>query len=148
MATKGISREEARDIQPFQLSALARYRPYYLAGWMAEEYSIAMDAAMEQCKAEFERRQQNEVQRFLPGDTSSGLSVQTEFDVGGSDLILLPVHVLSYRYHDTLYHFLVNGQTGKVVGTKPVSAARITTAIVVALLMIAIIVVTVLLLNR
>ena len=147
-ATKGISREEARDIQPFQLSALARYRPYYLAGWMAEEYSIAMDAAMEQCKAEFERRQQNEVQRFLPGDTSSGLSVQTEFDVGGSDLILLPVHVLSYRYHDTLYHFLVNGQTGKVVGTKPVSAARITTAIVVALLMIAIIVVTVLLLNR
>jgi hypothetical protein len=147
-ASKGISHAEARDIQPFQLSALARYRPYFLAGWMAEEYSISMDLALEQCKAEFERRQQNEVHRFLPGDTSSGLSVSTQFEVGGSDLILLPVHVLSYRYRDKLYHFLVNGQTGKVVGTKPVSAARVTTAVLAAVLFIFALFVLLLLLSR
>lgn len=146
-ATKGISLAEARDIQPFQLSALARYRPYFLAGWMAEEYSIPLDDALVQCKAEFERRQQNEIHRFLPGDTSSGLSVSTQFEVGGSDLILLPVHVLSYRYQDKVFHFLVNGQTGKVVGTKPASAARITTAIVVAVAIIAAIIIAIALLN-
>lgn len=147
-ATKGISMAEARDIQPFQLSALARYRPYFLAGWMAEEYSIDMEAAMQQCQAEFERRQQHEVQRFLPGDTSSGLSVKTQFSVGGSDLILLPVHVLSYRYRDKLYHFLVNGQTGKVVGTKPISAARVTSVVVAVTLLILIAIAVLLLLNR
>lgn len=147
-ATKGISHAEARAIQPFQLSALARYRPFYLAGWMAEEYSIPMDAAIEQCKAEFQRREQNEIQRFLPGDTSSGLNVSTQFDVTGSDLILLPVHVLSYRYRDRVFHFLVNGQTGKVVGEKPYSASRITTAVVIGIALIALLILAVMLLSR
>ena len=34
------------------------------------------------------------------------------------DLILLPVYLLSYRYRDKLYRFLLNGQTGKAAGDK------------------------------
>lgn len=139
-ATQGISYEEARAIQPYQLSALTRYRPYFLAGWMAEEYSIAMDVAIEQSKAEFQQRQQREILRFLPGDTSSGLSVNTEFEVTGSDLVLLPVHVLSYRYQDRVFRFLVNGQTGKVVGEKPYSTKRITALVIVLLVFIALLI--------
>lgn len=125
-ATQGISPAEAKAIQPYQLSAMSRYRPYFLAGWMAEEYSVSMDTAMEQSKAEFRRRQEAEVARFLPGDTHSGVNVTTRLDVNGSDLVLLPVHVLSYRYRDRVFRFLVNGQTGKVVGQKPWSGRRIT----------------------
>lgn len=147
-ATKGISHEESRAIQPFQLSALARYRPYYLAGWMSEEYSIDMETAIEQSKAEFQQRQQHEIYRFLPGDTSSGLKVSTQYDVTGSDLILLPVHVLSYRYRDRVFHFLVNGQTGKVVGEKPYSVKRITSAIVIAIALIALLILGIMLLTR
>ncbi len=147
-AATGISHEEARAIQPFQLSALARYRPYYLAGWMAEEYSVAMEAAIEQSKAEFQRREQHEIQQFLPGDTSSGLNVTTQFDVTGSDLILLPVHVLSYRYRERVFHFLVNGQTGKVVGEKPYSATRITTAVVIGVALLALLVIALILFSR
>ncbi|MEZ6137814.1 MAG: zinc ribbon domain-containing protein [Pirellulaceae bacterium] len=139
-ATKGISSEEARSIQPFQLSALARYRPYFLAGWMAEEYSIDMQSAIEQSKQEFRKRQELEVQRFLPGDTSSGLSVSTRFEVSGSDLVLLPVHVLSYRYRDKVFRFLVNGQTGKTVGQKPWSGKRITAVVVAIAVVLAIVV--------
>ena len=41
------------------------------------------------------------------------------------DLILLPVYLLSYRYRNKLYRFLMNGQTGKVAGSKPLSPWRI-----------------------
>ena len=137
-ATKGISNKESHAIQPFQLSALARYRPYYLAGWMAEEQSIDQAAAISLTHTEFSKRQEREVAAFLPGDTHRSLSVQTEFDTHGSDLILLPVHVLSYRYRDRVYRFLVNGQTGKVVGEKPWSTARITSFVIAMVLLLAI----------
>lgn len=135
-ATQGIALAEANAIQPYQLTALSRYRPFYLAGWMAEEYSIDMETAIAKSKKEFRQRQESAVRQFLPGDTYANLSVQTRFEVNGSDLILLPVHVLSYRYRDRVFRFLVNGQTGKIVGQKPVSGKRITVLIVSILLLI------------
>lgn len=147
-ATRGITGKEAQAIQPYQLSSLSRYRPFYLAGWMAEEYSIDMAPAIEQTKAEFQRRQQQEVQNFLPGDTYRNVQVQTRFDVNGSDLVLLPVHVLSYRYRDKVYRFLVNGQTGKVVGEKPVSGKRITLFVLFIVLIIVAIVLAFVFLNQ
>ncbi len=139
-ATQGITAKEASAIQPYQLSALARYRPYFLAGWMAEEYSIAMDAAIELSKAEFRRRQEVAVARFLPGDTHRSVSVKTQLKVNGSDLVLLPVHVLSYRYRDRIFRFLVNGQTGKTIGEKPWSVRRVGGVVAVIVLLIGLLV--------
>ena len=45
-------------------------------------------------------------------------------------LCLLPVYVLSYKYNGKLFRFLLNGQTGKSAGDKPLSWQRITIAIV------------------
>jgi hypothetical protein len=140
---KGISFEESKLVQPYKLSALVRFRPYYLAGWMAEEYSIDRDQAIQQVKDEFRSRQAQEIAYFLPGDTQRNLQVDTDLQVNGSDLILLPVHVLSYRYKDRLFRFLVNGQTGKVIGEKPVSKRRIAglvMSILAALILLAILI--------
>ncbi|MCA9127036.1 MAG: zinc ribbon domain-containing protein [Planctomycetales bacterium] len=147
-ATTSLPPEQARAIQPFSLTELARYRPFYLAGWMAEEYTIGLQQAQLETEQEFSRRQHGEVSRFLPGDTHSNLQVDTKFQLGGSDLILLPVHVLSYRYRDRVFRFLVNGQTGRVVGEKPLSAKRISALVVAILLVIAIAVIAIILLGN
>jgi hypothetical protein len=76
------------------------------------------------------------VAAFLPGDTQRGLSLQTRFSHVNSDLCLLPVYVLSYRYRDRVYRFLLNGQTGKCDGDKPVSAGRITAVVVGGLILL------------
>ena len=76
------------------------------------------------------------LKEFLPGDTYQKLDVQTELNVNGSDLILLPFHVVSYRYHDRVFRFLVNGQTGQVVGQKPWSVRRLVAVVVVSLLVV------------
>ncbi len=147
-ASKGITANESSSIQPFRLSALARYRPYYLAGWMAEEYSIEMDHAIQRTKAEFRSRQESEIASFMPGDTHSGLKVRTDIEVNGSDLILLPVHVLSYRYRDKVYRFLVNGQTGRVAGEKPYSGKRIAALVIFLLIVIAVVILGFVLLSQ
>lgn len=140
--SRGLPQTEALQIGPYNLPALRRYAPYFLAGWACEEYSVAPTEALAQCQQEFYRREQSEVAAFLPGDTHSGLRVTTEFGQVTSDLCLLPVHVLTYRYGGKLFRFLVNGQTGRVTGARPVSWPRILLAVgvvaAVVLLVIAI----------
>ena len=123
--SRGLAQRDAQSIQPFHLAALKRYEPYFLAGWLNEEYSVARDEALNICQQEFGRWEKDNVENFLPGDTYRNLQVQTDFSQINSDLILLPIYVLSYRYKDKLYRFLVNGQTGKTVGEKPLSWPKI-----------------------
>jgi hypothetical protein len=140
--SKGLPQDQALRIQPFQLPALKRYEPYYLAGWLAEDYSIDRDEALTLCQQEFHRQEQANIGQFLPGDTHQSLETQTEFSQVNSDLCLLPVYILSYRYQDKVYRFLLNGQTGKLAGDKPVSGTRIAVlvGIVLAIILLVILV--------
>jgi hypothetical protein len=123
--SRGLDQKDANRIKPFQLPALKRYEPYYLAGWLSEEYSVQRDAALDVSMEEFHRREQVNIGNFMPGDTYSNLHVTSNFEHINSDLCLLPVYVLSYRYKDKLYRFLVNGQTGRMAGDKPVSWKKV-----------------------
>lgn len=130
--SKGLPQDQALRIQPYQLPALKRYAHWYLAGWFAEEYSVDRDQALQISQQEFYRREQSNVGAFLPGDTHRSLSVNTRFSHVNSDLCLLPIYIASYKYQDKIYRFLLNGQTGRMAGDKPVSWQRI--AILVAVL--------------
>jgi hypothetical protein len=134
--SKGLPQSEALRIMPFNLPALKRYEPFYLAGWLCEEYSVDREAALALATAEYERQERANIVAFLPGDTSSNLAVNTHFSHVSSDLCLLPVYILSYRYNNRLYRFLVNGQTGKCAGDKPLSWQRISLAIGAALFLL------------
>ena len=147
-ASKGLPQQEALAIQPYRLNTMMRYRPMYLAGWLSEEYSISRENALATTQQEFRNRERNAISHFLPGDVQSGLMVQTDLDVGGSDLILLPVHILSYRYGDKVYRFLVNGQTGKMIGEKPWSGSRIAVVVIAIVLFIVMIAVLIAILTQ
>ena len=138
--SKGLPQNQALRIQPFQLPALKRYEPYFLAGWLCEEYSIAREEALALCQQEFQRQEHANIAAFLPGDTHRGLAAQTEFHSVNSDLCVLPIYILSYRYKGKLYRFLLNGQTGKMAGDKPVSGTRIAIAVIILVIVILIII--------
>jgi hypothetical protein len=146
--SRGLPQKEAQRIFPFNLPALRRYEPYYLAGWLSEEYSVSRDDALQASFQEFQRREQTNIAAFLPGDTHSNLNVSTQFDHINSDLCLLPVYILSYRYRGKLYRFLVNGQTGKCDGNKPLSWKRILSIVVGVAALVAIVVLIIVLMNR
>ncbi len=123
--SRGLPQEVAERIKPFQLTALKRFQPGYLAGWLAEEYTVEEEEARGRCLDYFHRLLTDEVAGFLPGDTHRGLSVHSEFSQVNSDLILLPVYLLTFRYQNRLYRFVLNGQTGKATGDKPLSWIKI-----------------------
>jgi hypothetical protein len=46
------------------------------------------------------------------------------------------VWVASYRYHNKTFRFMINGQTGRVDGEKPISWIKVTIAVVLEMVII------------
>lgn len=138
-ASRGLTPADAEQVKPFQLPGMSRYKPYYLAGWLSEEYAMEEQQALDICQDVFRRSVYDQVRQFLPGDTHRALQVSTDFSQINADLCLLPVYVWSYRYKEHVFRFLVNGQTGKTAGEKPVSRKRIGAAVAVMVLLIALV---------
>jgi hypothetical protein len=146
--SKGLKQEFFERVLPFQLLALKRYAPRYLAGWLSEDYSIEKEAAYPLSEAEFRRREQAAIAAMLPGDTYRSLETRTRFSRVNSDLILLPIYLRTYRYKDQVYRTVINGQTGRIWGQKPLSGVRIGGLVGAILLVIVIVWLLITLLSR
>ncbi len=142
-AAAGLPQAEAEQVMPYRLEALKRFDPSYLAGWGAEEASVDRETALARCREEFERRARRHVAEFLPGDTHRNLQLATRFGDATSDLCLLPIYLMNYRYGGKEFRFLINGQTGAIAGKKPYSSTRIAIAVVVGIVAVGMVVATI-----
>jgi hypothetical protein len=72
----------------------------------------------------------------IPGDTYRSLEISPTFSGRTFKHILVPLWLLSYTYGAKSYQVLVNGYTGKMDGTYPVSPWKVMAAIAIALLLL------------
>jgi hypothetical protein len=112
-------------VQPFDPSAARRYRAAYLAGWAAEEATVDRESAWPRAQERFESKERAHIHAFLPGDASRALRVSTSLHRVSGALVLLPFWIVTYRYRNKTYRFLMNGQTGRSAGTRPLSWPRV-----------------------
>jgi hypothetical protein len=106
-------------LPPFQTKALRPYDPQYLVGWNAEEYAVDLDDAWKLAASQIRMSQEMRCGGDVPGDTHRDLKVDTRIDGERYKHVLLPIWVSAYRYRGKVYRFLVNGQTGELVGQAP-----------------------------
>ncbi len=129
-ASAGVPNDEVERIEPYDLRALRRYAPTLVAGWPAEEPSLSRERCLELAREEARAAVGRAVRRFMPGDSCRDLRVETELRDESIDLTLVPVWVFALRYRDDRppVRLLVNGQTGEVAGTTPLSWGKIAAA--------------------
>jgi hypothetical protein len=132
----GLPQAEARAVFPFDLTALRRYRPELLAGWLAEPFAVPRETALAACQEAFTAAEGERIRAFLPGDTHQGLEWTTVFDQVSDDRLLLPFWIGTYAYRGKTYRFVVNGQTGRATGTRPVSTAKVLAVVLGILLLL------------
>jgi len=134
-ASKGVDERLLCKAYPFGLKEAQPYRSEYLSGWAAEEYVVDLPDGWMRAREEVNQREISTCASDVPGDTHRNLRVWTQHaDVTWKHL-LLPLWIAAYRYEDRLYTFLVNGQTGKVVGKRPVSKLRVAIAVALGALL-------------
>ena len=130
--TSSVDEGLLRAIEPFPTDRLVPYSSSYLSGMVAEDYRRDMLEGWPVAKGRIDGTIRAEVIRQIPGDTHRFLNIDTSYLNRSYKLCLLPIWIATYRFRNTPYTYIVNGQSGKVSGTAPWSWVKLTVAAVCA----------------
>ena len=112
-------------IEPFDYSKLVPFQTSYLAGYYADRYDV--DVKEDQQRAN--RRMMNTVVDTVSSTVTGYSSVIPErkhlsLISGSAAYAFLPVWVLSTRWNGKPYLFVMNGQSGEMIGDLPVDNGK------------------------
>jgi DNA-directed RNA polymerase subunit RPC12/RpoP len=131
-----LTEQESASIQPFDTSAAVNFDPQYLSGWQAEVADTELETGYQHARKIMETTVYNICRQKCTINTYKDLQVATTIHNETFKQVLLPVWLCSYRYKDKTLHFLINGQTGKISGNKPVSWIKVSFAILLVLIVV------------
>ena len=120
-ASGRIADELADSLEPFDLSEAKPFDMRYLAGFTADRFDRAKDDMAERAGRRMTASAERAALRTLSGYSGvvrTGGSLKAKLS---ARYLLLPVYLFSILHEGKSYSFAVNGQTGKVVGTLPIS---------------------------
>lgn len=135
-ASNKVDSKMIEAVQPFDLDALTEYTPEFLSGFYAERYSIPLEEGWEEACKEINRKIYDGVEGEVGGDKVRSINVQTQYANVTFKHILLPLWLSTFNYKSKVYHFMINGQTGKVVGKYPKSLLKIALAVLAGVIII------------
>ncbi len=107
-------------IEPFNYGDLVEFSAAYLTGYLADKYDVTAEA----CAPRADKRVENSAIEVLQStledyDAYELENIAVVKDVGKVSYAMVPVWILTTRYNDKPYTFMMNGQTGKFVGSLP-----------------------------
>lgn len=113
-------------MEPFEYGELETFKPEYMSGFYSEKYNMTSDLVENRAN----RKMKDDASKLVHESYSGYNTVRTivnNVQVKDNDVNygLLPIWKYIYTYKEKEYPFYVNGQTGKIVGTAPVSKAKI-----------------------
>lgn len=137
LAAASLPRRFSDGLTPWDMSHLRPYRPDYLAGFEAEGYTIPLTDGHGIARQEMAGVILNDARRDIGGDEQRVEQIRTDYADETFKHILLPVWSAAYKYNGKSYRFVVNGQSGRVMGERPWSAWKIAAAVIAALVALA-----------
>lgn len=112
-------------IEPYDYNAITEFDMAYLTGYLAESYDIPATDGEERIRQRVEESMKDLIAPSTAGyNTVIPTSRNLKVSHSKASYILMPVWMLNTRYNGKIYTFAMNGQTGKVSGTYPVSRAK------------------------
>lgn len=135
----GAPQADVSKIFPYNLSEVVNFNPKLLLGWEAEIYNIDVKKGYDTAVSIMNKKIEEECAQMLRMDTYKDLRVQTQTSEQTFKHILLPLWICSYDYKGKVYKFLVNGQTGKIDGSKPIDKLKVALVVILGLIVLSII---------
>lgn len=130
-------------LEPFNTENNKSYDPEYIAGFVAERYSVGLKEAWENAKltisVKLEHHISEKIREEHHADHVRNITMNTNYRDITYKYLLLPVWTSHFKYKEKLYPFMVNGQTGKVAGHTPLSIPRIILAVLCVIVLLALI---------
>jgi len=145
-----MSPVELAGIEPFNLDELVEFSPDYLAGWVALTYDHPLADASLRAREKVLKKVQRTLSRQVEPDHPKRNFSTGEGKWSGLTykLAFLPIFIGNYPFQGKRYRLLVNGQTGKVGGKKPVDTLKAAMYAIAGVILLIIIIVILTLLWR
>ena len=128
-------------IEPFEFSKMIPYDYDYIPGFYADRYDQDAQAlakrATDRGIAGMDQVIKNSIgKKYDKYKITKNRSMITSM---AANYALLPVWFMAYKYHNKMYYFAMNGQTGEVAGQIPVSTVKKTAVFFIILAIAAVI---------
>ena len=120
----------------WSLDKLQPFHTGFLSGFVTEKYTIPLKDGHLQAKEEARDIATGWCMQHIGGDTQRVHSMDMQLSQETFKHILLPVYVSAYRYKGKEYRFFINGENGKISGTRPYSFWKIFLAVLLGLVVI------------
>lgn len=112
-------------IEPYDYDDLTDFSMQYMSGFMAEKYDVEADEAERLMGQRANEYIAERIKETIKGYSSyTNTTEQITISDQACNYSMLPVYLLVNKYQEKEYIFMVNGQTGKVVGDTPVSFSK------------------------
>jgi hypothetical protein len=128
-----------RKIEPFPTAELVPYDAAMVSGFVVEHYQVVLLDAAERSMQQMQATLEAMCAQQVPGDTHRNLEIYPTYSARTFKHVLLPVWLLTYTFGATPYQVLVNGYTGKMDGTYPVSWWKVAGLVLLALIVVLIV---------
>jgi hypothetical protein len=128
-ASGALTPHETWEICPFHLAAGLPPAQIDLDNATVESFGVPRKYARPIARQQLEQLEAGKIDATSIPGRSRNLHCNVRISEMSSEPVLLPVWIMSYRYRDEVYRFLVNGQTGKATGQAPTSTTKIAVAV-------------------
>jgi len=112
-------------IEPFDYTQLKDFQTAFLSGYLSEKYDVDAEKSKERAIKRIKTTVETEFAKSVTGYAS----VKTESSTVGVEngkvsYSLFPVWILNTKYNKENYLFLMNGQSGRLIGRLPADPAK------------------------
>ena len=125
-ASKKLTEDASLEaIEPYDYASKTGFSMAYLSGYMADKYDLEASAQKPRIKDRIRSSVDNNLRSTIRGYTTlSQKDLRVNMKNSQTHYALFPIWMLNTKWHDETYSFVVNGQTGKLVGDLPIDWKR------------------------
>lgn len=143
-ASKRLNDNVSLVLNPFPVVEAVDFDPGYLSGFFADRYDVSFESRKEDAYHVISDSLKEELYERIPDsnikqmrDTYGALYEQiealalkestydTKYELKGIEYAFLPIYFITFRVKNRLINILVNGATGRVVGSIPVDEKKV-----------------------
>ena len=126
-ASKRMDDSYMESIEPFDYSELEPFSAAYFTGHVADKYDVDAEASAPRADKRVETSAIGVLESTVTGYDRCSLDGEAQIikEGGNVSYAMAPVWILTTKFDGKPYTFMMNGQTGKVVGSVPIDKTKV-----------------------
>jgi Zn finger protein HypA/HybF involved in hydrogenase expression len=122
-ATDKVQHPHISKVQNFYFDKMVPYKPEYLAGFVAERYTVGLNDGWERAKVKIAEKLKQDIGEYERvrnrGDRVGKVNLSTNYYNVKFKYLLAPMYLATYTYGGRTYSVAINGQSGETYCDAP-----------------------------